>query len=275
MIDTNKVLKITRYAIDNEHLAPWVKCIWLLDADDAKFHYKLLPTDCIDVILNLESEMVYETELGKITAPPFHINGLRSKSSFIHQENKSRVFGISFYPYGLFPFVHKSMAGLQNNIINFSELSFDLEQKLSFAVSGNSSKEIVKSIEQALVNELFVSGSFLDKAKLIQKFLTVANAVSVQKFCGEWSINIKTFERMVLFYTGFTPKLLHDIKRFQIVSNQLSHQRINSLAQIAYDNNFTDQTHFIKNFKRYSGVTPGVFQSEKKTVKENVRYNYR
>lgn len=219
--------------------------------------------------------MVYETEAGSIVAPDFHINGLRSKPSFIHHKNNVCTFGISFYPYGLFPFVHTPIKGLQDRIISLHELSFDLEQKLRCAVLGKETDEIVNSINQTLVSELFISQGFCDKAQLIQIFLTVAHDISVKDFCREYGINIKTFERMVLFHTGFTPKLLRDIKRFQNASNQLAHQRNCSLAEIAYDNNFTDQTHFTKEFRRFSGVAPRTFQSEKITVKENVTYTYR
>lgn len=269
------IFKIIRFSIENECLAPWVKFIWQLDTKNADYHYKLLPTDCIDVIINLEGEMVYETESGLIVAPAFHVNGLRSKPSFIHHKNNIRTFGISFYPYGLFPFVHSSITGLQDKIISLHELSWDLEQKLGYAVSSKKTGEIVSSINQTLVNALSISQTFLDKAKIIQNFLTVAHDTPIKDFCNEWGVNIKTFERMVLFYTGYTPKLLRDIKRFQNASNQLSHQHNCSLAEIAYDNNFTDQTHFIKAFRRFSGVAPRTFQSERITVKENVTYTYR
>lgn len=268
-------MEITRFAIEDEILAPWVKFIWWLDTKNADYHYKLLPTDCIDVIINLKSEMVYETEFGSIVAPAFHINGLRNKPSYIHHKNDICTFGISFYPYGLFPFVHTSITGLQNRIISLHELSFDLEQKLSYAILGKETGEIVSSIKRTLISELSISQTYFDKAQLMQEFLTVAHDMSVKDFCNERSINIKTFERLVLFYTGFTPKLLRDIKRFQNASNQLSHQYNSSLAEIAYDNNFTDQTHFIKAFRRFSGVAPRTFQSERITVKENATYTYR
>lgn len=270
-----KIFEITRYSVQNKCLTPWVKFIWQLNTRNADYHYKLLPTDCIDVILNLESEMVYETESGQFIAPPFHINGLRSKSSFIHQKSNVCAFGISFYPYGLFPFVHTSITGLQDKIISLGELSTDLEQKLRCAAFDNKPDEIVKAIEQVLVNELSVNQHFRDKARLIEIFLTVAKDMSVKNFCKEREINIKTFERIVLFYTGFTPKLLRDIRRFQNASNQLTHQCTDGLAEIAHDNNFADQTHFTKEFRRFSGVAPRTFQVEKITVKENVKYTYR
>ena len=79
---------------------------------------------------------------------------------------------------------------------------------------------------------------------------------------------------MFLYYTGYTPKVLRCIKRFQNASNQLMYQQSASLTDITYWNSFTDQSHFIKEFTRFSGTTPCTFQSEKSTVKENAKYTY-
>ena len=233
-----------------------------------------MPTDCIDIVLNLKSDIVYETDSGKIVAPPFHINGLRSKPSFIRQNGDAFIFGISFHSYGLFPFVRKPLKCLQDEVVDLREMSLELEQKFTSAVSGANSEEIIKSIEHALISELVADPNFLREVPLINDYLTIADDVTVKYFCEQQAINIKTFERKVLFYTGFTPKLLRNIKRFQMASNQLSHQRITNLVEIAYNNNFTDQTHFIKDFRRFSGVAPRAFQMEKISVKENVTYTY-
>ena len=135
------ILNITRYATKNECLIPWVKFFWHIEAANADIHYKLLPTDCIDVILNLADDVVYETECNKIIAPPFHINGLRSKYSFIHQEKNIRIFGISFYPHGLYPFVHKSLKEVQNKVIDLNGLSYSLGEKLKKAVSNDTNEK--------------------------------------------------------------------------------------------------------------------------------------
>ena len=64
-LEVTNILNITRYAIKNECLIPWVKFFWHIEAVNADIHYKLLPTDCIDVILNLADVIVYETEMSK------------------------------------------------------------------------------------------------------------------------------------------------------------------------------------------------------------------
>lgn len=41
-----------------------------------------------------------------------------------------------------------------------------------------------------------------------------------------------------------------------------------------YENEYYDQAHFIKEFKKFSGTSPIKFIGENKTIKENIKYNY-
>lgn len=273
-LEVAKIINITRYAIKSEQLTPWVKFLWKIDVPNAGLHYKLLPTDCIDIILNLANKIVYETEFEKIDAPPFHINGLRSKHSFVHQTDKICIWGISFSSYGLYPLINKSLKGLQNKVVDLYELSFSLAQQLKKAVANDSNESIVAAIEKALIDELFINQDFIENSQLISDFMAGSDNISVKSFCRDNAINIKTFERLFLHYTSYTPKVLRCIKRFQNASNQLVHQHLASLTDITYENRFTDQSHFIKEFKRFSGTSPRTFESEKITVKENVSYTY-
>ncbi len=267
-------MDITRYAVKAHGLTPWVKFIWQLNAADADYYYKLLPTDCIDVIINSASGMVYETEQEAFAAPSIHINGLRSKHSFIRQKGCVRIWGVSFYAFGLYPFVHQPITELQDKIVDLQALSLGLAQKLKAAVSPNSGNTAA-AIEEALIDEYKVDQDFMEKARVIADYLSPDNQATVALFCENQAINMKTFERMCLKYTGFTPKALRSIRRFQATGNQLTRQNASSLTAIAYDHSFTDQAHFSKEFRRFSGAAPQAFQREKITVKQNVNYTFR
>jgi len=267
------MISMTRYSIKNESLTPWVKFIWCYEEENANIHNKLLPTDSIDVLLNLADEMIYEVNGSKIVAPPIHINGLRSSYSFIHQVGHIRVFGISFHSYGLYPFVHKSVKCTRDKIIRLDNLSLSLTNKLQSAISFSNTNEVVCNIERALDSEFISDPDYMIKANLISDFINVDNDMTVQEFCAERHMNIKTFERFILRYTGYTPKALRRIKRFQMVSNQLIHEQIN-LLDLTYHNSYADQSHFIKEFRLFSGKAPRVFQKEKISVKENATYSY-
>lgn len=270
------MLAITRYAVKTPCLAPWVKFIWHLDVENADIHYKLLPTDCIDIILNLSGKMLYETPLDTFSAPPIHINGLRNTPSYIHQKGNVRVLGISFYPFGLYPFVHKSLAGMNDKIVNLFELAIPLAKKLELAVSNSIPIEnIVENIEKALCTELQMNNQYIKKACLIRNLLDEDSDITIKSFCLKHDIHTKTFMRNCLRYTGCTPKVLCELKRFQESGNELVRQNQKQLSSIAYDNGFADQAHFVREFKKFSGSAPRIFQQEKITIKENAKYHYR
>lgn len=273
------ILNITRYSIREKSLTPWVKFIWKLEAVHADMHYKLLPTDCIDIILNLSDKIVYDTESGIITAPPFHINGLRGTPSCIHQEHSICVFGISFYAYGLSPFIRETMAHLQNKIVDLYDISPHLGQsfhRCTCCYRRRPDETIAQALEHTLLEKLNEDGNqrYMEKTILMQDFLLSDENITVRDFCTDHSINVKTFERMFLYHTGFTPLSLRNIRRFQNAGNHISRKSSTSLADIAYDNGYTDQAHFNREFRRYTGVSPRTFMSEHRSVKENAIYAY-
>ncbi len=124
------MFKVERYILSNNSLKNWIKFIWHFEADYVDVHHKLLPMDSIDLIINLADDMVYETATERITAPKFHINGLRDHHSFMHQKGNADVWGISFYSYGLYPFINNSLKSIKNKIIDLNSLSISLADKL-------------------------------------------------------------------------------------------------------------------------------------------------
>jgi AraC-like DNA-binding protein len=269
------MFSIIRYSVKNKTLMPWVKFIWFFEAMDANIRYKLLPTDSIDIILNLSGDIVYETNLCCISATPFHINGLRSKHSYIHQKGDIRVFGVSCYPFGLYPFINKSLANIQDEVVDLFKLSPSLARNIEVATSNNSCTDrIIENIEKALCQEINVTEDYLSMANMLSNFLQTEKNATIQSFCSENGIHAKTFMRNIRKYTGYTPKTLRVINHFQKIGNQLLHQKSKSMTSVAYDNGFSDQSHLIREFRKLSGSTPCTFQKEKDTVKENVNYKY-
>lgn len=265
------MLCVQRYKVRNETLLPFVKHIWHLEEKSADIHYQLLPTDHIDVLINLADSMYYEAEGRRLRAPSCHINGLRSNYSYIHQTGTASVYGITFYAYGLYPFIRRPL-DLKDRIVGLDTLSPILSVKLSEAALHGSAKEVIGRMEQALESEWAVASGDLQKMELIRRFMDETALTSVREFCDQNQVNIRTFERITVRYTGYTPNILRQIKRFQVVSNQLVHRQSN-LTDLAYVNDYADQSHLIKEFRRFSGKAPGKFRTAKESVKENIRYD--
>jgi AraC-like DNA-binding protein len=71
------------------------------------------------------------------------------------------------------------------------------------------------------------------------------------------SITERTFQRIFKKYVGVTPNQYRRICQFQLSFEQLRVQNFDKLTDVAYDNGFVDESHFIRSFREFTQVTPG------------------
>ncbi len=69
----------------------------------------------------------------------------------------------------------------------------------------------------------------------------------------------RTLERKFLAATGLSPKQFARIVQFSASLRQLRQIESGTLTDIAYDNGFADQSHFIRVFRKFTGITPSFF----------------
>jgi AraC-like DNA-binding protein len=70
------------------------------------------------------------------------------------------------------------------------------------------------------------------------------------------SLNKRTFQRIFKKYVGVTANQYKRMCQFQLSFAQLKGKRFDKLADVAYDNGFADQSHFIRAFKEFTDTTP-------------------
>jgi methylphosphotriester-DNA--protein-cysteine methyltransferase len=65
-----------------------------------------------------------------------------------------------------------------------------------------------------------------------------------------------------------SPKSFLRINRFERIINNIERVSRGSFTTVTYDNNYYDQTHFIKDFKLFTGSTPIQFLNQRKSIKQ-------
>ncbi len=73
------------------------------------------------------------------------------------------------------------------------------------------------------------------------------------------SLNERTFQRMFKKYVGVTPNQYRRICQFQLSFAQVRSQEFQTLTDVAYDNGFADQSHFIRSFREFTETTPNTY----------------
>ena len=69
----------------------------------------------------------------------------------------------------------------------------------------------------------------------------------------------KTLERKFSHYIGKSTKQVIKLMRFQDVLSDFKPSRIMNLSEFAHQKGYFDQSHFIHDFKSYTGYTPKEF----------------
>lgn len=94
----------------------------------------------------------------------------------------------------------------------------------------------------------------------MQKIHQTQGALSLKDLRDELRVTERSFERRFKQYTGISPKLFARIAQFQASLQQLRGGQFDKLSDLAYGNDYADQSHFIRAFQEFAGCSPLRFQ---------------
>jgi AraC-like DNA-binding protein len=120
-------------------------------------------------------------------------------------------------------------------------------EKLQVKILSDYILQLVKHSSANLDNKIKLAVSTLISSK---------GTISITDLRNQLYITERTFERKFTKEIGVTPKQFAKIIQFSYSLNQLQESDYYSLTDVAYNNNFSDQSHFIRTFKKYAGQTP-------------------
>ncbi|MBO9631730.1 MAG: helix-turn-helix transcriptional regulator [Chitinophagaceae bacterium] len=95
----------------------------------------------------------------------------------------------------------------------------------------------------------------------IQQINASEGALSVHSLLQQLRVSERMLERKFKLTIGLSPKQYSGIVRMNASAKKLKRfQDQESLTSIAYEADFFDQAHFIRDFRKYTGITPWQYQ---------------
>lgn len=110
---------------------------------------------------------------------------------------------------------------------------------------------------------------------IIEKITTSKGTYPLKKLKEEVHLSERSFERKFKHQVGISAKLFSRICRFQSSFQQLKNKEFNTLTDIAFQNTYSDQSHFVRAFKEFTGLPPTQYQKKFHAVTDNLSECYR
>ena len=98
--------------------------------------------------------------------------------------------------------------------------------------------------------------------------------ISIGELAAETGYSECYIRRVFEEVHGISPKVFEKIVRFQNMLDRMDKESFRGIGDIALESGYYDQSHMIKDFKNYTGMTPEHYQkllNESKAQKEHRR----
>ncbi len=257
-----------------EALRPFVKYFWALQGDtaiDTAITFSAIPDGCPGVIMfHSDKDALLMDEDKRM--PNIFLYGQTIAPALFSAKGQFGAVGICFQPHAI-----KSIFGMDANELTSScvDLSLvgikkrtNLPQQLADAASVD---EQIKMLSMYLFDQYQSNTKHPDEATkyAIQQLTQSKGSISLKELQQQVNITERALERKFKDSVGISPRLFSRIVRFQETMDQLRRNDFDKLSDIAYQNDYTDQSHFIKVFKEFTGFSPLDFQKQSNEVVEN------
>ena len=249
-------------------LEEYVKCYYLYESEtDVPYTDKAFATGCVEIMFNLGGGTWQTNVDGNfITTPSIELWGQIIQPLIFKSLGKNTMFGIRFFPHTVSCFINENVGQFNNRISDFRDIMNNSAGTLhSKLLETPVLKQRVEIVEAFLLQRLSLSGKQQGRLQLIGGIINELKQEdffdNIENVASRYGITSRYLQKLFLQYTGLTPKLFSKINRFQNSLLLVSKQN-ESLTSIAYECGYFDQSHFIREFRSFTGDTPTAFNPE-------------
>ena len=252
-----------------DRLRQYVKCYFTYESfSDRVFEDTVFPSGCVEIIFNLGSGK-WQTAVGEefVTTPAIELWGQLNQPLPIRSIGKNTMLGVRFFPHASAFFLDEKIEVFNNKVVDFGDVSGRTVKNLHTQLLETLGVDNrIKLIEEFLLHRLAISEKRYKKIAVVHDIMHELRREdffdNIQNVASRYGITSRYLQKIFLQYTGLTPKLYSKINRFQNSLQRIG-QKDASLTSIAYDCGYFDQSHFIKEFKSFTGITPSGYSPEK------------
>ncbi|MFN0159314.1 MAG: DUF6597 domain-containing transcriptional factor [Bacteroidota bacterium] len=242
----------------------FIKCYWTLDdaAGNPRTQERVLPDGCVELIFHTGSLFTRIDEHGNTEKQPrSFIVGQIAQHTLLQPGRTIGVFAIRFRPGGMQPFLPAPLSEFVGAYVDVATLwgskGRELEDRI---ITAPSAAVRIAIVEQLLLERLGGTAHVSHPIQTaVERIIATHGSLPIEQLSAETGFHWRDLERRFSASIGISPKRFSKLARFQhALALQRQHGIVN-LTQLTYAAGYYDQSHFIREFREFAGITPSTF----------------
>ncbi len=215
--------------------------------------------DCFEPIINDETgeEM-----------PLCYLKGVRTRPSEVFMRGAFSHFGVSFYPHALTTFFGMGADELTNQM---PDINMVYRCNLAERLRNKTHPDRVAVLNSFLLGKMAKVSIDFTVQSIIHKNGGVGD---MEMLTSSFRISERQLQRRFKRHVGIPLKRYERISRFELALNRLATVDYSKLTSLAFELGYADQSHFIKEFHEFAGMSPYNFVRNKSVGTESSSFLY-
>ncbi len=242
LLDTEFKENIEYVEYNIKELENYCMCIWTMKSKkilDKTISNNILPDACIDIVIDFINNTICFAGFSKETEE-FQLN---KDIDYMGVRLKPSIFYLLF---------NIESDKIMDNQIQFSNI--EKEISINKILDLKNTNERIEYLKHYLLQKTKEQKE-IPFMKIVEKIYENPNEQSVTDIAKEFGYNERNLYRVFKTNFGVSPKVLLNILRLHLCLTLILENKMN-LIDIALSCGFYDQSHFIKEIKRYTGISP-------------------
>ena len=257
-----------RQLVPPPHLQNHIRHFWILESEhpNGDHTFRTLADGCPGLILQDADKGVMYKNAEEL--PGALLYGQATSHAEVRVEGMFSTIGIYFSPSGLRSVFGMRADELTNGCVPLADIDRSFTQQLGEAPSLEARVQLLTNYVDSLVSR---NAQDVDKSMehALARIWQSEGTLSLKDLRAELQLSERSFERKFKQIVGVPPKLFSRISQFQASLSQLRKLKYEKLSDVAFGNEYADQSHFIRSFKEFAGISPFQFNKKTPEVMEN------
>lgn len=228
--------------------------------------YKIVPIPFVELYFNFTHLKLFSPDYYDLGFPKIHLAGLhlydQSAYSNMFGTERKGGFCIVFRPRGFYNLFRIKSSDCSKYCVTgdsvFKRDIYYLWKKLNQCSEITSMKELYENYFSGLAQGHYSRPELLDH--IVGRMDKTNGMIRVSQLCKIYNITPRSLERHFIEEIGIPAKELLQIFRINKAIRMLAEEPNANLAGLSYLSGYFDQSHFIRDIKKITGISPGQLQ---------------